>query len=448
MSESQKNLLLEKFTELLRSGAMLSTQQNLKGLHPAEISYLLEALPLLQRRILWDLLTPEVEGEVLLEVGEGVREDLIGVTAPEELLSALEGLDVDKLADLFSDLPTTVSNRVLTGMETQKRNRLEQVLSYDKDSAGGLMDMDAITIRKNITLDIVLRYLRIYRELPPCTNKLFVVDHDNHFLGILQLSRLLTNNPDTPVSEVMETDSKSIEAATPASEVARLFEDRDLVSAPVVNENNRLLGRITVDDVVDVIRNEAHQAEFNAAGLPLDENLFSPAIASVRRRALWLGVNLVTAFLAAWIISLFQGTLEKVIALAVLIPVVASMGGIAGGQTLTLVIRGIATGQVGRGNSWVLLRKELAVGLLNGGAWALVVAFITVFWFGDFLMGLIIGAAMIVNLLCAAFAGVSVPVLLKKLGVDPALGGGVVLTTITDVIGILTFLGLATIFLL
>ncbi len=448
MPEHQQQILLERFTELLRSGATVRTQQNLKGLHPAEIADLLESLPISQRRILWGLLDPETEGAVLLEVSEGVREDLIGITDPEELASALAGLDVDKLADLFADLPATVSDRALTGMEAQDRKRLEQVLSYDKDSAGGLMDLDAITVRENVTLDIVLRYLRLRRELPPHTNKLIVVDYSNRYLGTLQLSQLLTKSPDTPVSEVMDSDSDSVEATAPASEVARLFEDRDLVSAPVVDEDNRLLGRITVDDVVDVIRGEAHQAEFSAAGLPLDENLFSPAPASARRRALWLGVNLATAFLAAWVISLFQGTLEKVIALAVLIPVVASMGGIAGGQTLTLVIRGIATGQVGRGNSLLLLLKESAVGLLNGAVWALIVALVTIFWFGDFLMGLIIGVAMIVNLLCAALAGVSIPMFLRKLGIDPALAGGVMLTTITDVIGILAFLGLATIFLL
>ena len=448
MPQNPQKVLLERFTELLRSGAMVRTQQNLKGLHPAEIADLLESLPIPQRRILWGLLTPEVEGEVLLEVSNGVREDLIDVTDPEELVAALEGLDTDKLADLFADLPTTVSDRALTGMAGQDRKRLEQVLSYDKDTAGGLMDLDAVTVRENVTLDVVLRYMRLRRELPPHTTQLIVINHSNRYLGTLQLSQLLTRNPDTPVSEVMDTGGRSIEAVTPASEVARLFEDHDLVSAPVIDEDKRLLGRITVDDVVDVIRSEAHQAEFSAAGLPLDENLFSPATASARRRALWLGINLATAFLAAWVISLFQGTLEKVIALAVLIPVVASMGGIAGSQTLTLVIRGIATGQIGRGNSMLLLLKELAVGLLNGGIWALVVASATILWFGDFLMGLIIGVAMIANLLCAALAGVSIPVFLKKLGIDPALAGGVVLTTITDVIGILAFLGLATIFLL
>ena len=448
MPENPQQILLEKFTELLRSGAMVRTQQNLKGLHPAEIADLLESLPISQRRILWGLLNPEIEGEVLLEISGSVREDLIDITDPEELLSALEGLDTDKLADLFADLPATVSDRSLTSMEAQDRKRLEQVLSYNKDSAGGLMDLDAVTVRENVTLDIVLRYLRMRGELPQHTNKLIVVDHSNHYLGTLQLSQLLTENPDIPVSQIMNSDSKSIEATTSASEVARLFEDRNLISAPVIDENNRLLGRITVDDVVDVIRDEAHQAEFSAAGLPLDENLFSPAATSARRRALWLGINLATAFLAAWVISLFQDTLEKVIVLAVLIPVVASMGGIAGGQTLTLVIRGLATGQVGRGNSLLLLLKESTVGLLNSAAWALIVMLVTLFWIGDFSVALIIGAAMIVNLLCAALAGVSIPLLLEKLGIDPALAGGVLLTTITDVIGILAFLGLATIFLL
>ena len=448
MPESPQRVLREKFAGLLRSGALLHTQQNLKSLHPAEIADLLESLPIPQRRILWGLLTPEIEGEVLLEVSEGVREDLIDITHPDELVSALEGLEVDKVADLFNDLPVAVSNRALTGMEEQDRRRLKQVLSYDKDSAGGLMDLNTVTIRKNITFDIVLRYLQMRRELPPYTNKLIVVDNLNHYLGTLRLSQLLTLPTYTLVSEVMDTDSMSIEATTPASEVTRLFEDRHLVSAPVVDSNRQLLGRITIDDVVDVIRNQAQQAEFGAAGLPLDENLFNPPTTSVRRRALWLGLNLATAFLVSWVISLFQGTLEKIIVLAVLLPIVASMSGIAGGQTLTLVIRGIATEQVGRSNWRLLLLKESVVGLLNGLIWSLVVALITILWFGNFFMGMIIGVAMIISFVCSALAGVSIPIILKKLKIDPAIAGGVVLTTITDVIGILTFLGLATIFLL
>ena len=445
---ANQHKLREKISSQLNSGALASIQQNLHGLYPAEIADLLESLPIPQRRLLWGFLAPEIEGEVLLAVNEGVREDLIEITDPEELVSALGELDVDQLAHLLADLPTTVSNQVLTSMEEQDRRRLERVLSYDKNSAGGLMDLNPVAIRKDITLDTVLRYLQMRGELPSHTNKLMVVDRANHYIGSVQLSQLLTHSPDTPVSKIMNVNDMVVDANTPASEVARLFEDRHLVSAPVVGKNNQLLGRVTVDDVLDVISQKAQQTEFTAAGLQPDENLFTPVGASAKRRALWLGVNLVTAFLAAWAISLFQGTLEKIILLAVLMPVVASMAGIAGGQTMTLIIRGMATGQIGPGNWQALLLKELAVGLLNGLAWALVIVLAVILWFGNVTVGIIIGASTIISLFFSALSGAMIPALLKKLDVDPAIAGGVILTTFTDLIGIFSFLGLATLFLL
>jgi len=345
---------------------------------------------------------------------------------------------------LLADLPDTVTQKALDAMNHQDRQRIEAVLSYDENTAGGLMNTDTVTVRQDVTLDVVLRYLRVRGELPSATDSLIVVDRYDHYIGILPLSRVLTNKSTELVRNVLEDNSEAFEANTEDSVIARLFEDLDLVSAAVVDENNKLLGRITIDDVVDVIRDEAEHSVFSMAGLSEEEDLFGPVVASTRRRTIWLGVNLATAFLAAWVISLFQTTLEHIIVLAFLIPVVASMGGIAGSQTLTLVIRGLALGQVGRSNSKLLLTKELAVGFLNGMAWALIVALVVIAWFKDVKMGGIIAAAMMANLICAALAGVTIPIILRKLKIDPAIAGGVILTTVTDIIGIFAFLGLAT----
>lgn len=445
MSE-QLQPLLARLTEWLRDGKTLYTGQLLNSLHPSEIADLLESVPLSESRILWQLVDTKLRGDVMLEIEGDLRETLIDATDPDSLLRSVEGLDVDELADLFDDLPATVTEGALRGMEQQYRRRLEQVLSYDEKSAGGIMDVDAVTVRPEVALDTVLRYLRGLGKLPEHTDSLIVVDRANIYHGMLPLSALLTRAPTDTVRDVMRTDIKGIPVDMPASEVARLFEGRDLVSAPVV-EDARLVGRITVDDVVDVIRDEAHTAEFGAALLPADESLFTPARQSAVGRGLWLGFNLITAFLAAWTISLFQGTLEKLIALAALAPVVMSMGGIAGGQTLTLVVRGLATGQVGAGNLRLLLSKETMVGALNGVLWALIVAAITFAWFDNAGLSALLGAAILVNLLCAALAGVGIPLLLSKAGLDPALGGGVLLTTVTDVVGIVAFLGLATLLL-
>ena len=435
---------LKVIGDALQSGTMQRARRILNALHPAEIANLLEALPHSQRGIVWNMLDHDDDGEILLNVGDEVRSGLINLMDKDALISATEGLEIDDLADLLADLPDTVTEQALAGMDHQDRQRLEAVLAYDEDTAGGLMNTDTVTVRRDVTLDVVLRYLRTRGELPHATDSLFVVDRYDHYIGTLPLTTVLTNKPTELVRDIMVTNVEAFAAKTEESVVAKSFEDLDLVSAAVVDENNKLIGRITVDDVVDVIRDEAEHSVFSMAGLSEEEDLFGPVVASTRRRSIWLGVNLATAFLAAWVISLFQPTLEKIIVLAILIPVVASMGGIAGSQTLTLVIRGIATGQVGRSNSKLLLTKELAVGFLNGMVWALIVAIVVTLWFKDFKMGGIIAAAMAANLLCAALAGVTIPILLRKLGIDPALAGGVVLTTITDVIGIFAFLGLAT----
>ncbi len=435
---------LKVIGDALQSGTMQRARRILNALHPAEIANLLEALPHSQRGIVWNMLDHDDDGEILLNVGDEVRNGLIQLMDSDALVSATEGLEMDDLADLLADLPDTVTEQALAGMDYQDRQRLEAVLAYDEDTAGGLMNTDTVTVRRDVTLDVVLRYLRTRGELPNATDSLFVVDRYDHYIGTLPLIKVLTNKPTELVRDVMIDNVEAFSSQTEANIIAKSFQDLDLVSAAVVDENNKLIGRITVDDVVDVIREEAEHSVFSMAGLSEEEDLFGPVVPSTRRRAVWLGVNLATAFLAAWVISLFQPTLEKIIVLAILIPVVASMGGIAGSQTLTLVIRGIATGQVGRSNSKLLLTKELAVGLLNGMVWAIVVAIVVVLWFKDIKMGGIIAAAMAANLMCAALAGVTIPIILRKLKVDPALAGGVVLTTITDVIGIFAFLGLAT----
>lgn len=435
---------LKVIGDALQSGTMQRARRILNALHPAEIANLLEALPHSQRGIVWNMLDHDDDGEILLNVGDEVRSGLINLMDSDALVSATEGLEIDDLADLIADLPDTVTQQALAGMDHQDRKRLEAVMAYAEDTAGGLMNTDTVTVRRDVTLDVVLRYLRTRGELPVATDSLFVVDRYDHYIGTLPLTAVLTNKATELVRDIMVTDVEAFTADTEENLVAKSFEDLDLLSAAVVDEDNKLIGRITVDDVVDVIRDEAEHSVFSMAGLSEEEDLFGPVVTSTRHRAIWLGVNLATAFLAAWVISLFQPTLEKIIVLAILIPVVASMGGIAGSQTLTLVIRGIATGQVGRSNSKLLLMKELAVGFLNGIVWAIVVGIVVTLWFKDIKMGGIIAAAMAANLVCAALAGVTIPIILRKLRIDPALAGGVVLTTITDVIGIFAFLGLAT----
>ena len=448
MSSESQTLKLNAITEYLNSGAMIKAKLILNGLHPAEIARLLESSPTRQRRLIWEMLDHDNDGEVLLEVGEEVRSNLMESMDEKSLLAATKGLDVDDLADLLEELPETVVSQALQGMDYQYRTRLETVMNYDEDTAGGLMNTDTITIRPDVTLDVVLKYLRLRKEIPQNTDNIIVVDRYNHYLGILSVTNLLCADPEKTVSESMNRNYISIRSNAFASDVVNIFEDRDLVSAPVVDKNNILLGRITIDDVVDVIREESESAVLNMAGLTDEEDIFAPILPSTRRRAIWLGINLITALIASGVISLFQDTIEKVVALAVLMPIVASMGGIAGSQTLTLVIRGIALGNISSSNSKSLLIKEISVGLLNSFLWASVIGVLSSYWFDNYLIGVVIGIAMIANLFFAALSGVLVPIILKKIGADPALGGGVILTTITDVIGFFSFLALGTIFLL
>jgi len=420
--------------------------------HPAKIADALEALPRELRHPLWECLDTPDRGQVLIEVGRTVRQQLIDEAASDELLSALTTLEMDELADLDADLPVSVIDTMVRAMDVQRRQRYEAVKSYPDDTAGGLMDADAAAVRSDVSLKGVLRYLRLMRKregkLPEHLDSVMVVDRQNHYLGMLLLSDVVSLKSATIVGEVMDTEVPAIPVATPDTKVARLFEDRDLISAAVVDESGKLLGRITVDDVVDVMRAEAEGEVLRRAGLGEDTDMFAPIVTNAARRALWLGVNLINAFVAAWVIGLFDASIEKIVALAVLMPVVASMGGVTGNQTLTLVTRALALDQIGRGNALALLFREVASGLLNGAFWAGVVAVIATVWFGDIHLGLIFGAALLLNMVTGATAGTLVPLALERLDIDPALAGGVVLTAATDVVGFFSFLGLATLFLL
>ena len=420
----------------------------LQQLHAAEIASLLESLPPDLRQQLWQLLPLSLEGETLTYLGDEVRNSIIGEMEHHEVVAATETMDVEDLAEVMEELPEDISEAVLNSLDEDRRRRLENTLSFAEDSAGRLMSTDVISVRKDVSLAVVLRYLRRLKPLPHHTDALMVIDDNGTYLGKLTLAVTVTENPDALVADVMQAGADSVLANADEHDVALLFERRDLISVAVVDEQDKLLGRITVDNVVDIILAKADKALLASGGLVEDEDLFAAVIPSAKRRAIWLGINLVTVFLAAWVIGRFELVLDKIVALAILLPVVASMGGIAGSQTLTLTIRGLALGQVSSANLRWLGNKELTVGMLNGFAWAVVVAIVTLFWFDDWGIALIIAAAMMVNLIAAALSGVLIPVVLSRMGIDPALSGAVVLTTVTDVVGFLSFLGLATLFLL
>jgi len=442
-----KQVRLGALRQALDAGTLRPAERMVAALHPAEIALLLESVPPRQRELVWEMVDRELEGDVLVELNENVRQELIELMEPGELVAATEGLEVDDLADIVGDLPEAVTRQVLRSMDQRDRERLRTVLSWPEDSAGGLMNTDTVSVRADVSLEVVLRYLRMRGDLPPRTDSLFVVDRDDRYLGTIALTRLITGDPDATVGESLDAEAARIDPSTASHDVAQLFQDRDLVSAAVVDPEGRLLGRITVDDVVDVIREEAEHSVLSMAGLQDEEDLFAGILPSTRRRLVWLGINLITAFLAAAVVKTFEGTIEKVAALAALMPIVASMGGIAGTQTVTLIIRGLALGQVQWSNARWLLFKEIAVGSLNGLLWALVVGLVTVFWFGTWQIAAIIAAAMLINLLAAAAVGVLVPLALRRFEIDPALSAGVIITTFTDCIGFATLLGLGALFL-
>ena len=440
---------LKELNDALDSGAFIQARHMLNHtLKPAHTAHLLESSPPREREVLWNLVNPELEGEVLQHLSDEIQAEFVSQMNTDELLQATENLDTDDFADILQQLPKKVMREVLNRLGQQDRDRVEQVLSYPEDTAGGLMNTDVISLRADITVDAVLRYLRRHDVLPEATDNLFVVSRKDLYIGLLPVTSILVSDPHVFIRDIMDTEREAIHADLDEMDVANLFERNDWVSAPVVNEEGLLLGRITIDDVVDVIREEADHSLLRMAGLDEDEDTFAPVIKTARRRAVWLGINLLTALFASMMIGLFQDTIEQVVALAILMPIVASMGGIAGSQALTLVIRGQALGHVERSNIGYLLNREIIVGAFNGVLWATVVASIASWWFNDTTIGLIIAIAMVINLVVAAICGTSLPVILKAMKIDPALAGGVILTTITDVVGFCAFLGLATLFYL
>ena len=444
---TEKNNLLSRLDGAIDSVTLNQVRHTLNNLSPPDIAHQLETAPPKFRRILWELVDPEISGEVLQELSDEIQLEFLDEMDSAEVASVTEGLDVDDIVDILQQLPDRVIPEVLQAMSIQDRQRVESVLTYDEDTAGGLMDTEVITVRPDITVDVVLRYLRRFEEIPEITDNLFVVNRDDTFVGNLPIGLLLTSPPTTRVREVMNTEIRAIPVDLIDTEVSQRFKRHDLVSAPVIDDQNRLVGRITIDDVLDVIVEDADHSLLAMAGLSDTEDTFSSIGKTVPRRAVWLGVNLLTALLASTAISLFEQTLDKLVALAILMPIVASMGGVAGSQTLTVVIRGMALGQIERGNISWLVSKEFATGALNGLLYALIVGCVVSLWFQDATMALIIGLAMAINLMAAALSGTLLPILLKSINIDPALAGTVILTTITDIVGFISFLGLATIFL-
>ncbi len=434
--------------EFYKTGQFERLDELLRTSHPADLASLIEGLPREIRTPIWERIPKEYDGEVLVELSEEVRSSLVAEMDPEELAQAAQDLDADDLIELLEPLSDETSQSIIESLDDAVRVQFESNMQFDDDDAGRLMRYDAIVVKAGVTLEVVQRFLRRKGELPDHTDCLMVIDAEGEFIGVLKLEQLLLRPIDTLVDEIILRDFDTVGARWHEDDVARLFERHDLISVPVLDEQGSLLGRITIDDVVDIIREQADEALFARVGMDGEEDLFAPAVSSAKRRAVWLGINLLTAVLAAWVIDVFSGTIEQLVALAVLMPIVASMGGISGSQTLTLTIRGISTGQLHGSNVFALLRKEVSVGLFNGLLWACAIGLLAMAWFSDLALGLVIAAAIALNLSIASLAGVTIPLLLKKFGSDPALSGAVILTTVTDVVGFLSFLGLATLFLI
>ncbi|MDR2187617.1 MAG: magnesium transporter [Azonexus sp.] len=423
-------------------------RKKLEPMHPADIAYILEALPLDERLIAWTLVKAEHEGEILLEVSDAVRESLIESMARNELVAAAETLDADELADLAPDLPSGVIDDVFRSLSVEEREQLRAAMSYPEDSAGSIMDFDLVTVREDVTLEVVLRYLRLFDELPDHTDQLFVVDRNEYLKGVLPLNLLLVNDVEVEVGALMRTDFVKLEPDDLAEEAAKAFERYDLVSAPVVDEDGKLVGRVTVNEVVDYIREEADQEQLAQAGLKEEEDIFASVWDSVKNRWAWLAINLVTAFIASRVIGAFEGSIEKLVALAALMPIVAGIGGNSGNQTITMIVRAIAMGQVQPDAMRRLLKKELGVATINGLLWGGLLGVAAWWLYKSVALGAVMTAAMTLNLLLAASAGVGIPLLRQKFGADPALGSSVLITALTDSGGFFIFLGLATLFLI
>ncbi|MCF6345077.1 MAG: magnesium transporter [Thiomicrorhabdus sp.] len=444
----ENSKLAEQLLQAVENQHFNQVSDLLSSLVPEEIAELLESTPPKERQILWECLNSEQQGEILTHTNDEVRAKLLESLQTHELTKITDDLEADDITDIAQSLEPSAKQALLDSLEPVERIAVETALSYPEDTAGGLMSMDFITIRADITLEVVLRYLRKLGELPDSTAELFVRDRDDHYVGTLKLTSLLVNDEDKLVQEVLETDTPAIQSYASAKDVAHVFEKNDLISAAVVNENNQILGRITIDDVVDLIREEAEHAQMASAGLDEEDDIFAPATRTAKRRTFWLGINLLTAIFASMVIGLFDASIEKLVALAVLMPIIASMGGIAGTQTSTIVIRALATGKLAKSNSRSLLIKETSVGLLNGLIWATLTGLAVQFWFEDWALSIIFGTAMMINLVVAAIAGAMIPLILQRMKIDPALASGLMLTTVTDSLGFFVFLGLATIVLL
>ncbi|MDH4558385.1 magnesium transporter [Pseudomonas sp. BN417] len=443
--EGQHQDLVEN---LVHRQNLVELQRKLDELHPADIAHILEALPLNERLTVWQLVKAERDGDILLEVSDAVRESLIADMDDHELLAAAKEMDADELADLAPELPRDVIHELMESLDAQQRERVRSVLSYEEDQVGALMDFEMVTIRDDVTLEVVLRYLRRLKELPGHTDKLFVVDYDGVLKGVLPIKRLLVNDPDKHVAEVMATDPVSFHPDEDGYDAAQAFERYDLVSAPVVDKNGKLIGRLTIDEMVDLIREESESEVLSMAGLREEEDIFASVWKSVGNRWAWLAVNLITAFIASRVIGLFEGSIEKLVALAALMPIVAGIGGNSGNQTITMIVRAMALDQVGTGNTSRLVRKELGVALINGLLWGGVIGLVAFYLYGSWSLGVVMTGAMTLNLLLAALMGVLIPMTLVRMGRDPAMGASVMITAMTDSGGFFIFLGLATLFLL
>jgi magnesium transporter len=442
---AQASLAVTRVTDALRSGTASDVAAVLADISPGDIAHLISSSPPSTRDELWTLLDHEQEADVLNELPDDIRNTFLAELQPEAVAEIISQLDDDDVADILHELPQADTDKILGSLTDDDRDRFETALSYPDDVAGGLMSTDTLTIRADLSMDVVLRYLRRHTRLPENTDSLIVVNRDHKYVGLLPVRTLLVSDPHVSVREMMKTEREPLDAMTSADEVARRFERNDWISAPVVDPQGKLLGRITIDDVVDVIREQADHSLAVMAGLG-DGDVFTTVLATAPQRAIWLAINLATAILAASVIAFYQDTIEKVVALAVLMPIVASMGGIAGTQSLTVLIRAMAMGQINDRTEIWLVRREIFVSIINGLIWAFVIAIIAAYWFDDTKLGLIIAFAIIINLITAGIAGASLPLILDRLRIDPALAGGVVLTTITDVVGFFAFLGVAAYF--
>tara|TARA_R110000868_G_scaffold78199_1_gene223304 strand:+ start:938 stop:2392 length:1455 start_codon:yes stop_codon:yes gene_type:complete len=438
----------DRVENLVHRQNLAELQRKLDELHSADVAHILEALPLDDRLTVWQLVKVERDGDILLEVSDAVRETLLADMDDHEILAAARDMDADELADLASELPRDVVHELMETLDAQQRERVRSALSYEEDQVGALMDFEMVTIREDVSLEVVLRYLRRLKELPGHTDKLFVVDYDGVLKGVLPVKRLLVNDPEKLVSEVMATDPVSFHPDEDGYDAAQAFERYDLISTPVVDKNGKLIGRLTIDEMVDLIREESESEVLNMAGLREEEDIFASVWKSLRNRWAWLAINLVTAFMASRVIGLFEDSIEKLVALAALMPIVAGIGGNSGNQTITMIVRAMALDQVSTGNTSRLIRKELGVGLVNGIVWGGVIGVVAYLLYDSWSLGVVMTAAMVLNLLLAALMGVLIPMTLVRLGRDPALGASVMITAVTDSGGFFIFLGLASLFLL